>query len=104
LVALLATVTLPRRLPRVNGENVASKVADCPGASIKPSETPPVEKRPPVTLTLEITTLELPAFVKVTLKALPFPSATFPKFKLEVPVVRKADQRRRVACRGRNHF
>ena len=42
-VALLATVTLPGKLPAVRGENVASNVADCPGARIKPAETPLVE-------------------------------------------------------------
>ena len=35
-------------------------------------------------------TLEFPAFVRVTLKALLFPTATFPKFKLEALVVRSA--------------
>ncbi len=42
-VALLATVTLPGKLPAATGVNVASKVADCPGARIKPDETPLVE-------------------------------------------------------------
>jgi hypothetical protein len=42
-VALLATITLPGKLPAAAGVNVASKVADCPGARIKPAETPLVE-------------------------------------------------------------
>jgi len=42
------------------------------------------------TVTFETVTLELPAFVRVTLKALLFPRATFPKLKLEVLVVRSA--------------
>jgi hypothetical protein len=42
-VALLATVTLPGKLPAAAGENVAFKVADCPGARIKPAETPLAE-------------------------------------------------------------
>jgi hypothetical protein len=42
-VALLATVTLPGKLPGAAGVNVASKVADCPGARIKPAETPLAE-------------------------------------------------------------
>jgi len=42
-VALLATVTLPDKLPAATGENVASNVADWPGARIKPAETPFVE-------------------------------------------------------------
>lgn len=39
-VALLATVTAPDKLPAARGENVASNVADCPGARINPAETP----------------------------------------------------------------
>ncbi len=35
-------------------------------------------------------TLEFPAFVKVTLNTLLFPTATFPKFKLDALVVRSA--------------
>jgi len=42
-VALLATVTLPGELPAAEGENVASRVADCPGARISPPETPLAE-------------------------------------------------------------
>ena len=41
--------------------------------------------------TCEIVTLELPAFVRMTLKVPVFPRATFPKFKLEVLVVRTAE-------------
>lgn len=43
LVALLTTVTLPGELPAATGEKVASSVADCPGARIKPAETPLTE-------------------------------------------------------------
>jgi hypothetical protein len=43
LVALLATVTVPGKLPEATGENVASSVADCPGDRIKPAETPLTE-------------------------------------------------------------
>jgi hypothetical protein len=39
-VALLATVTVPGKLPVPVGVNVASNVADCPGVRIKPAETP----------------------------------------------------------------
>ena len=42
-VALLVTVTLPGKLPAAAGVNAASNVADCPGARIKPAETPLVE-------------------------------------------------------------
>ena len=89
-VALLATVTLPGKLPVVMGRNIASSVADCPGARIKPTETPLAEKRAPETLTFDTVILEFPAFVKMTLKALLLPMATFPNFKLEVLIVRRA--------------
>lgn len=89
-VALLATVTLPEELPVEAGENVASSVADCPGARIKPAETPLSEKLAPETLTFDNVTLEFPAFVRVTLKALLFPTVTFPKLKTEALVVRNA--------------
>jgi|SRR5580704_3844096 hypothetical protein len=39
-VALLASVTLPGKLPAVGGVKVASNFADCPGVRIKPAETP----------------------------------------------------------------
>jgi hypothetical protein len=42
-VALLATATVPGKLPEATGENVASSVADCPGDRIKPTETPLTE-------------------------------------------------------------
>ena len=89
-MALLATVTLPGKVPAVRGENVASNVADCPGVRIKPAETPLAKKRAPETLTFDTVTLELPAFVRMTLKALLFPRATFPKLNLEVLMVRSA--------------
>jgi hypothetical protein len=89
-VALLATVTLPDTLPAVRGENVASKVADCPGARVKPAEMPLAEYCVPETITLETITSELPAFVSMTVKALLFPRATFPKLRLVVLVVRRA--------------
>ena len=89
-MALLTTVTLPGKLPENLGENVASNVADCPGARIKPAETPLTEKNAPGTSTFDTVTLEFPAFVRVTLNALLFPTETSPKFKLEVLVVRNA--------------
>jgi hypothetical protein len=89
-VALLATVTMPGKIPAATGENVASRVADCPGAKIKPAETPLAEKRAPDTLTFDTVTLEFPAFVRVTPNTLLFPIRTFPKLKLDVLVVRSA--------------
>lgn len=86
-VALLATVTLPDKLPAARGENVASRVADCPGVRINPAETPLVEYRAPARVTFDTVILEFPEFVKITLNALLFPIATFPKFKLDALVV-----------------
>src|SRR5579863_2583588 len=87
-VALLATVTLPDKLPAATGEKVASSFADCPGARIRPGETPLSEYCAPETLTFDTVTLEFPAFVRVTLSTLVFPTATFPKFRLEALAVR----------------
>ena len=42
-LALLTTDTLPDNLPTAEGLKIASMVADCPGAKIKPSATPLVE-------------------------------------------------------------
>jgi hypothetical protein len=89
-VALLATRMLPGELPAVRGEKAASKVADCPGARIKPAETPLTEYRAPETLTFDTVTSEFPAFVRVTLNTPLFPTATFPKFRLEALAVRSA--------------
>ena len=89
-MALLTTVTLPGKLRENLGENVASNVADCPGARIKPAETPLAEKNAPGTSTFDTVTLEFPAFARVTLKALLFPTETFPKFKVDVLEVRNA--------------
>ena len=44
----------------------------------------------PKQLTFDTVTLEFPAFVRVRLRALLFPTVTFPKFKLEALVVRSA--------------
>jgi hypothetical protein len=40
-VALLDTVTRPVALPDPEGVNVTFRVADCPGFSVNPDETPP---------------------------------------------------------------
>lgn len=89
-VALLATATLPANAPAAEGANVTSNVADCPGARIKPAETPLKEYCAPETPTFETVTSELPAFVSVTLRTLLFPRPTFPKLRLEVLAVRNA--------------
>jgi hypothetical protein len=81
-VALLATVTLPARLPGAAGENVTFNVANCPGVRIKPAETPLTLKLGPARLTLEIVTFELPVFESVTLMVLFAPVDTDPKLRL----------------------
>jgi len=82
-VALLATVTLPVKLPVVEGEKLTCNVAFWPGARIRPAETPLVANLAPATLTPETFTLEFPAFFSVTSRMLLAPMATFPKLKLE---------------------
>src|ERR1700690_1189364 len=80
--ALLATVMLPDKLPAAAGEKITSNVAFCPGERIKPEETPDVANRVPARVTLEIVTLEFPAFESVTGSVLDAPEFSFPKFKL----------------------
>ena len=90
-MALLRTVTTPDNAPMAAGLNVASNVADCPGARIKPSDIPLAEKCAPEILIFVTVTLEFPAFVNMTLNALLFPIATFPKLKLEVFALSNAE-------------
>lgn len=87
-VALLATVTLPVKVPFATGLNVASRVADCPGARINPSETPLIVYCPPEIVTFDTVTLEFPVFVRTTVNPLVFPIATLPKLKLDVLIDR----------------
>ena len=83
-VALLATITLPGRGPVEDGVNVAVIVATCPEARICPVETPLTLYPAPEIETLEIVTVEFPAFVKVKLRTLAPPMVTLPKDKLVV--------------------
>lgn len=83
LLALLATATLPVKLPAAEGVNVTSSVALCPGVNVKPAEIPLAVNLAPDTLTLETVTLEFPALLSFTLSVLPAPTATFPKLTLE---------------------
>src|SRR5579863_3608200 len=80
-VALLATETLPVTLPAAAGAKVAVKVAACPGVRMSPEETPVALKPAPETVTFEIVTLELPAFVSVTDRVLLLDTFTLPKLK-----------------------
>jgi hypothetical protein len=80
-VALLATETLPVTFPVPAGAKVAVKVAACPGARMVPEETPVALNPAPETVTLEIVTLEFPAFVSVTVLATSLDTFTLPKLK-----------------------
>jgi len=90
-VALLATEILPVTLPAAAGAKVAVKVAVCPGVRITP-ETPVALKPAPETVTLEIVTLELPAFVSVTDCVLLFGMVTLPKLKDDELELRRSDE------------
>ena len=87
-VALLATVILPVKFPAAAGEKVTLSVAFCPGARVRPAETPVEVNLALEMLTLEIVTLELPALVSKTPRTLLPPMDTFPKLKLEAPLLR----------------
>lgn len=80
--ALLVTVMPPVTLPAVAGANVALKVAVCPGERMMPESPPPALKPAPATLTLEIVTLEFPAFVSSRLCELLLDTFTSPKARL----------------------
>jgi hypothetical protein len=79
-LALLETETLPVTLPAPDGAKVAVNVATCPGANITPEERPAALNPAPETVTLEIVTLEFPAFVSVMLLELLLDTFTLPKF------------------------
>lgn len=82
LVALLATVTPPVTLPVEMGAKVTFKAADCPGVRTVPEDQLLALKPAPVTPTLEIVTLELPEFLRVTPRVLVAPVSMLPKLKL----------------------
>lgn len=90
LLALLVTATLPGSDPAVAGVNVTLIVADWPGVRINPVWTPLTVYPAPERLTLEIVTLELPLFVKVTGRLLLLPILTLEKFRLPVLALRIA--------------
>jgi hypothetical protein len=78
-VALLTTVTLPRRLPVEVGANVTLKEVDCPAARLTGSAIPLVLKLVPVALICEMETLEFPLFEIVTLCVALVPVVRLPK-------------------------
>ena len=87
-VALLVTVTLPVTLPVAAGAKVMVTVAVCPADRISPAGTPLAPKPAPETLTFEIVTLEVPAFVNVTFWLLLVDTFTLPKLKVEALALR----------------
>ena len=78
LVALLVTVTLPFKIPEVDGAKVTFEIAEFPAAKIKPEETPPTLNPAPESVTFEMETLEPPVFVSVTGRILVPPTVTLP--------------------------
>lgn len=76
-------VTLaPLTAPAVAGANVTVRVADCPGVSTVPFETPLTLNPAPVAVTLEIVMFEFPLLVSVVVSGLLVPSPTLPNDKL----------------------
>ena len=80
LLALLLTLTPPVTLPVVVGAKVTFNAADCPGARTVPEVL--ALKPVPVVLTLEMVTLALPEFLRVTPRVLVAPASMLPKLKL----------------------
>jgi hypothetical protein len=82
-VALLATLTLaPVTAPATVGANVTVSVAVCPGDRIVLLATPLALNPAPVTVTLEMVTLEFPLFVNVEVCWLELFTFIVPKLKL----------------------
>jgi hypothetical protein len=90
-VALLATEILPVTAPAEAGVKVAVRVVACPGFSITP-EAPVALKPGPDTVTVEIVTMELPAFVSVTVCVPLFGMVTLPKLKEDALELRRSDE------------
>lgn len=79
LEALLVTVAVPERVPTLAGAKTTLKLVDWLAASVSGSVVP-VEVNPvPVTLTLEMVTLEFPVLVRVTVWVELVPVVTLPK-------------------------
>ena len=76
---MLATETLPVKLPAVEGVNVAVKVAVCPGVRIVPLGTPLALKPAPDTVIPDIVTVDVPVLVSVTVLVPVLGMFTLPK-------------------------
>jgi len=83
LVALLATVTLPEKLPEVVGAKVMLKDVDCPAARVRGSAKPVALNPAALMLICETDTLELPVFASVTLCVPLAPAVMLPKLSEE---------------------
>ena len=82
LVALLATLTLPVRLPEEAGAKVTLRVTAWLGVKVVPEVTPLALKLAPEAVTLERVTFEFPVLVKLALSKLLLPKFTLPKLRL----------------------
>ena len=80
-LALLAMASVPVVEDVVVGEYCTVKVMLCDGVRVT-ADPPDNDKFAPVKTVLEIATLELPVFVRVTLRDAVLPTVTFPKFTL----------------------
>ncbi len=81
-VALQLMVMLPLYCPVEDGLNVALTVVVCAGLKVIPAALPLAVKPAPDTITFEMVTLEVPAFVRVRFLVLLLETLTFPKLKL----------------------
>jgi hypothetical protein len=82
--ALLVIVTFPLTLPVVFGAKITFKTADWPAAIVAPDSPPPTLKPVPLTEIPDTVTLEFPVFFTVTPSSLLAPSASLPKFSVEL--------------------
>jgi hypothetical protein len=77
-------VMLPVTFPVLEGVNVTLTLAVCPALKIMPFEIPLMLKPGPAILTFLMVTGEPVEFVKLTVSVLLSPSATLPRFSVEV--------------------
>jgi hypothetical protein len=82
--ALLIIVTFPFTLPIVFGAKNTFNTADWPAAMVAPESPLAALKPVPLTVTADTVTLEFPVFLTVTPSSLLPPSASLPKFRLEL--------------------
>lgn len=88
VLALLVIATLPIALPVAAGANVTLRMALCPGAKMVPLGTPVALNPGPDTLVFEIVMVDWPESVNFKVKVPLLPRYTFPKFRLDVLMLR----------------